>query len=588
MLKNLKKNALYYRILFVAAAGIIGAAILTAISTVDILQNRFIEVYSGELRLLLRDSDYNFELLQHRVVNALDLCNGSSACEHYFSESNPDSSTVYDITRIFRKLDSEGILAAAGTNGRTFVSNDVTLRLDAREFWDLPAVQKALEHPGQIVLTLLENPPVNSRHVNMLAAVRVLKGDDSKPYLAEMLLLSQSDLGRVYRSLFDSKAVTIELVNPDGLILSSNDASLIGTASDNMEVLQDEIENPARQNYTTMGDSTYLWQNLLFFKTGLIARLHHSVFNQSVSSTSAVIAGIGAVCLLTLFAVYLIIRNSMRPIRRLIKSMSAMAEGDFEQPVPVTGKGEIRELAIAWNAMQKDLDSYVKELIELEEQKRLSELHALQMQIQPHFMYNTLASFKILLWQGKKQELIDSIDAFITLLRSTLGSREEEIPLKEEMFNLEKYAQIMSLRFGESIQFSESIQKNCEDLLIPRQILQPFVENAYFHAFNGRDSGMIFVSARKRNEKLILEISDNGSGFQEEKRKKETFSGIGIPNIQERLSLLYGSMASMSVHSSEGAGTIVRIELPAKSAVQSAESTSPQSPDETAKQPEPQ
>lgn len=156
------------------------------------------------------------------------------------------------------------------------------------------------------------------------------------------------------------------------------------------------------------------------------------------------------------------------------------------------------------------------------------------------------------------------------------------------MFNLEKYAQIMSLRFGESIQFSESIQKNCEDLLIPRQILQPFVENAYFHAFNGRDSGMIFVSARKRNEKLILEISDNGSGFQEEKRKKETFSGIGIPNIQERLSLLYGSMASMSVHSSEGAGTIVRIELPAKSAVQSAESTSPQSPDETAKQPEPQ
>lgn len=176
MLKNLKKNALYYRILFVAAAGIIGAAILTAISTVDILQNRFIEVYSGELRLLLRDSDYNFELLQHRVVNALDLCNGSSACEHYFSESNPDSSTVYDITRIFRKLDSEGILAAAGTNGRTFVSNDVTLRLDAREFWDLPAVQKALEHPGQIVLTLLENPPVNTRHVNMLAAVRVLKG----------------------------------------------------------------------------------------------------------------------------------------------------------------------------------------------------------------------------------------------------------------------------------------------------------------------------------------------------------------------------------------------------------------------------
>lgn len=563
MLKNLKHNSLYYRLLLVAAAGIILTAVLVAWLSVDIMKNRFIDVYAQQTRLLLRDTETSLELLSHQMVHKMDLCSQGTVCEAYYTKEELDSRTVYGVTQIYEQDEGPGILIEVGSNGRSHISHDAVLSVEPETVWDLPQVEEAAQSPGKIRLYLMKESLVTGEHPDMLAAIRVLENSSHEPKRVQILLLSQSELSNIYRSLFDSASTTVELVNSDGMILSSNESEMIASITPVYEKLEHADARQMQMRTLSEKDQTIFWQNLSFFDTTLIASLHHSVFVQSISNTSSIIGSAAAICILTCLTVYWIIRSSMRPVHRLIKSMSLMAEGDFDQEIPITGKGEIRELTIAWNAMQKDLNSYISELMELEEQKRLSELHALQMQIQPHFMYNTLASFKILLWQNKKEELIESIDAFIALLRSTLGSRQEEITVEEELDNLSKYSKIMQLRFGQSIQYTQQVQEDCLRLYLPRQILQPFVENAYFHAFNGKNFGMIFVSVRKRNEMLVMEITDNGSGF-EGGGKKDSFSGIGIENVKERLQLLYGANGSITVHSSVGAGTIVHIELPAR------------------------
>lgn len=220
--------------------------------------------------------------------------------------------------------------------------------------------------------------------------------------------------------------------------------------------------------------------------------------------------------------------------------------------------------------MMDELQVYVERLIEAQKQQRHAELAALQQQINPHFLYNTMASIKFLVQMGEREEAEKTIDAFITLLQNTVGNVDESVTVELEVENLKNYVLINQKRYGDRIQVQFMIAPDCMEYRIPKLILQPFIENSFFHAFNKTAEGTISVLIWREADDLICEIADDGDGMAANieslphtNRNRQLFSGIGVKNVHERMQLLYGPDYGVSIASKEGLGTRVKLRLPA-------------------------
>ena len=266
-----------------------------------------------------------------------------------------------------------------------------------------------------------------------------------------------------------------------------------------------------------------------------------------------------------------LIREQTAPLSKLVRQMEHVRNGEFDHFAKVSGTEDVKEVALAYNTMLVEIDKYITQLINVEKEKREAELHALQMQINPHYIYNTLASVKWLIWQGEKEKSIKVIDAFITLLRNTISNKQEMIPLKQEIENLQHYVYINQVRYGNNISVEYYMLPQFEDFMVPKLILQPFVENAFFHAFPDGQKGMITVFVKKNDKNMIIEIMDDGVGIENDRLsdikqkhvpKKENFTGIGVNNVDNRIKLIYGSEYGVDIKSTQGKGTTITVRFP--------------------------
>lgn len=169
---------------------------------------------------------------------------------------------------------------------------------------------------------------------------------------------------------------------------------------------------------------------------------------------------------------------------------------------------------MTYNAMLDELNKYINELMASQKAKRRAEIEALQMQINPHYIYNTLASIKWLIFQG---DVIKSTKTLVLLLpfcevQSVTG---RYITIESEIENLKNYVLINNTRYGDKVMVEYFVTFGCEHYKIPKMILQPFIENAFFHAFPYETEGRIEIFIRKLNGNLQIKIRDNGIGMSE-------------------------------------------------------------------------
>lgn len=232
---------------------------------------------------------------------------------------------------------------------------------------------------------------------------------------------------------------------------------------------------------------------------------------------------------------------------------------------------DARQLTSTYNTMIRDINQYIEQIVSIEKEKRTAEIHALQMQINPHYMYNTLASIKWLAWQQDTKKTTEVIDAFISLLRNTISNIDEFITVEQEIRNLENYVKINQVRYGDHVKVEYYIPAQCMELRLPKLILQPFVENAFFHGFPEGRTGCIQIFARLEERYLRFDIEDNGVGMnaetlmslkQKEKIKGEHFTGIGVNNVDDRIKMIYGMDYGINIVSKEESGTTVTIKIP--------------------------
>lgn len=266
--------------------------------------------------------------------------------------------------------------------------------------------------------------------------------------------------------------------------------------------------------------------------------------------------------IMNLIFVFVIILSSSFASRFVTKAtvelsavMSKVSKGDLKVRSHVTGSEEINELSQNFNEMIDQIEALIKQ-VEIEtKQKQLKHLEALQAQINPHFLLNTLNGIKWLVVMKDFEKAENMLLALGTLLERTLGKNQSIVTLKEELQLLKYYAEIQKLRYGDTFDLTFDIDESLNTILVPSLILQPLVENCILHAFHDIDyDGEIKVSTYRKLDYVFIEIKDNGSGIDE--ALQSASKGIGLKNVDERLALYYDDTCHLFIESDDNGTTV--------------------------------
>lgn len=553
----LKKNELFSRIFLFVVVGVISVCLLTVIVIYGRSKDAYVASYQSSNRLLLDKIQEDYERLNENINRIFDVVDESKAVENYLKGQLNQGRTILELNEqlkdtrsLFQTIPSNLVLI--GTNGRSFFQNDAVRNQSVETFLASKFTQQINENEAIRQYYFLEQGlSTSTSHSPGLMYVRKLMKDDALFGYA-LIFLKESDFSSIYRQLLDTTLHTIYVVNDQGQILSSSEEQKLGTAFDPamIEVKNDSVNQMPLYSYQ------FTFYDLLDES--------HLVRNMNLIKPAVLIAFL-SILLFSLFAFW-IIRTITQPIYQLIDKLPAVTQGDFSNKVSINGTYETQELGRAYNLMLEDLESYVDHLMITEAEKRKFEIRSLQMQIQPHFVYNTLTAIKFLIWQNEQEKATQAIDSFVQLLRHTFN-RKEIVPLKDELAIVEEYLILMNVRYGDRIQSTIFSAEECENCLVPKMILQPIIENAYLHAFPEEEKGYIQIFSRISKSGLIIEIIDTGIGFDEasslnKNQSIEHYSGIGLENIDQRIKLLYGEKYGLTVVSRVNERTTVRLLLP--------------------------
>lgn len=258
------------------------------------------------------------------------------------------------------------------------------------------------------------------------------------------------------------------------------------------------------------------------------------------------------------------------PLKNLVNTMRDVEQGELDTRIDLAGPREVNQLSRAFNTMMDRLKGLMDQRDREQEQRRKSELRALQAQINPHFLYNTLDSIIWMAENEKNEDVVEMTAALAHLFRSSISESRETVPLRVEVANIRSYLTIQQMRYKEKMRFDIDIPEELNGYMLPKLLLQPLVENAIYHGIKPKGTGgHIAVRAYREAEYLYIEIQDDGLGMEEGVRENilaakpsKTGSGIGVKNVHERIRLQFGEEYGLQYISAVGEGTTVRMVLP--------------------------
>ena len=273
-------------------------------------------------------------------------------------------------------------------------------------------------------------------------------------------------------------------------------------------------------------------------------------------------------------AVMQITTGMLRPIQVLAQAAGRISEGDLDARADVDSRDEIAVLADRFNDMAGNIQTLVVKVREDEQKMRKADLRLLQEQINPHFLYNTLDNIVWLIEGNEPDEAVEMVVTLSEFFRLVLSKGKEFITIRQEEQHISSYLQIQGKRYHDILDYHIYIDPEIYEYQIPKLTLQPLVENALYHGIKyKRSRGMIEITGTKEGENLYLTVADDGVGMDEDELKKlekeisrpckETESGFGLANVNERIRMYFGSEYGMKIWSEKGSGTRITIEIPA-------------------------
>lgn len=289
---------------------------------------------------------------------------------------------------------------------------------------------------------------------------------------------------------------------------------------------------------------------------------------------SALVAAILLVAItlaLTAFIAYFVARQITNPLTKLNRAINRLHDGNYDSKVTVEGQKELKRVILGFNEMIDRVRALMDEVVREQVGKRKTELRALQNQINPHFLYNTLDCIIWLAEEKRNEDLVETVGALSTYFRVSLSKGRQFIPVAEELRHIESYMLIQRMRYNDRFAYEVHCPEALTDIPMMKLILQPLVENAIYHGIDKDDpESKITIEVQERPEELVLSVTNSGYGITEERihelhkvmedgNKK---GSIGMKNVHRRLKLFYGEQAHIAIESELDDHTTFSIILP--------------------------
>ena len=415
-----------------------------------------------------------------------------------------------------------------------------------------------------------------NRDWEVISVARSILDPDTGEYLGMIVIdCSVENFARLWDSSEYSESVVVVSDKSDRLIIPYP------------EEQKEEIEKTLTANKDSFEEEGRLYQIYMKEQTWYVAvtklnymsgRIYHLVPIGNALRSVAVTFTLAVVCMFALgillvFISVKIARTITQPIERLISTMESVESGDLSLQTEEF-HGEMEILSQKFNHMVKRIDVMFKEAKEQEHEKHRREMLALQSQINPHFLYNTLNSIRWLSELQGADKVTQMLDELVKVLRFVAKDTGEFVTVDREITFIKSYIRILNFRYFERFSFIMDIQKEAEPCMIPRFILQPLVENAVLHGFDGNDiCATVKIDIHLQENELLLCVTDDGKGMSRERieeiltvghSSEKSLNKIGIYNVNQRIKLLYGQKYAIKIDSMEGCYTKVTIRIPAQ------------------------
>lgn len=363
------------------------------------------------------------------------------------------------------------------------------------------------------------------------------------------------------------------------ILILNDDDSLIYNSGDFDEDGYSESLNMAIDNYLG-GFRTKIANTEMYFNINTLLHTRWRIVTVNNVNEIALARQQIFVILLFIFIISFIVtiivslvisRRISRPLNELKKTMFKVENGDFYTKVEVSGQKEVVRLSKSFNSMLDEIRKLMKEVVNEQKEKRKTELKALQNQINPHFLYNTLDSIVWLAENHRSEDVITTVVALARFFRISISRGETFIPVKDEISHIQNYLTIQKIRYVDKFEYTFEVDQEIYDYKVMKLILQPIVENAIYHGV-GDDTEHISIRAVKEGDFLVFEVQNTGYGITEERineiyeilKGTHSKSSVGMRNVYLRLKLFYGEEADIVIKSTLDEMTCIRLLMPAK------------------------
>ncbi|HUX22304.1 MAG TPA: sensor histidine kinase, partial [Spirochaetia bacterium] len=389
--------------------------------------------------------------------------------------------------------------------------------------------------------------------------------------IAVLLLLFRENLFRdIFQEVGWSQGVRSALVTPDGTVVTSSDRSQIGghlapvlSGASTLQAGESvSMAETAKELIVASRSSVNGWSYAAFTPRSVVFRDLH------------VLQNIVFVTILGSFVIFFVLslyfsRSLTGSLRMVGSALERIGSGDFSTRIHYQGRDEMRMLTDTVNLMTGRIQGLLRQVAEEEKAKERAELRWLQMQVSPHFLYNTLNTIRWMAVVNRQDNIKKMVTALSRLLRGVADAERATVSLRDELKFVESYVYIQKMRYS-SFEVSIEVPEGLRDLQIEKFALQNLVENSIVHGFAGRErSGHVRIAAWLDNSNLCVSISDDGRGF-DPSAALTAQSGLdrdhnhsGIQSIERRIRLHHGNGYGLHVESTAGKGTTVIVRVPA-------------------------
>lgn len=403
---------------------------------------------------------------------------------------------------------------------------------------------------------------INSFYIDE-SLLKVLDDSVEKPILT--IYFKEDFIDEIFRDSIPIKGAKYYIIDSRGNIVSDNDKELIGSTYE-----PDWLDEVFAKKTGTMNINNTLicfdqstvtdWMTVAEIPTAEIASTFVPLIVYSIITLSTIF-------IITAIVLSLVISAMItRPINRLTKAMKNMAKGDFRGIVPIDSADEFGYLVLKFNEMREQIENLIEENYAVKIREKETQIMALNLQLNPHFLYNTL---NIINWMAIKEgndKISDIIMNLCHMLVYTVKNKQDMVSFKDDLHWLQCYVFIMSARYTDKFSVEYNIAEELNLTKVPKLFLQPFVENAIIHGFEDIvQGGRIKIEGLSKDGISCFRVIDNGKGMSTDTVSytgQRTSDSIGISNVDQRIKLLFGSEYGVNITSVIGSGTQVEITLP--------------------------